>query len=47
MTRTEKLKQIKAEIKRLENLSKLIFDSKALKAIENKIWELTDSSIGI
>ena len=41
---SEKLKQIRDEIKRLETLSKLIFDTKALKAVENKIWELADGT---
>jgi len=43
MNDSEKLKQTRAEIERLKKLSKLIFDTKSLKAIENKIWELSDS----
>jgi len=41
MTRTEKIKQIKAEIKRLEDLCKLLFDLNAVKSVEKKIQELT------
>lgn len=42
---SEKLEQIRAEIKRLENLSKLIFDTKSLKAIENRIVKLIDITL--